>query len=521
MTALSQGFNHYSVPIIGVEVPKPDTLLELTPAGSNARRWYCGVGMGTWLLFVAVSHTFLFFKFTPVYSATECGNQTPLLDDFSIDQNGIHVGLEIDVTCQNPNPYRINILESEPGRVLVGNGGTKLQVGYLNVIPGSFIEQRGSGVIRVRMDATISGEKSVTLLPHFLEDAEVTISIELKFSVGITISFGILGSWGTTAPFQKDCGLNIAGVLVQQYKSTSGKSTRLGPLICRDSFEGLVVPSINQDPSLLPDDGNMGFTAAQVAPEEVRKGEMAKNISLGTIISLSYLGSVVIIFHTLIGCSCLCCSAPLKKPSHTHQLIASEEPLEEGLKEFQAYERPRHAENLRKLTEQRGVGDPAGGPPTIIADSSAFAGIGDLEQRERPRAYSGDSNFSNKVGDSSSYQRLNPPRNQSPRPRAGTGMSSASSGSGNVPAPPPPPARSRRSEHDEAKIVERVVRQRERSSSNERRNDGPRDDRLKRDPPSRQISVDSFMTGVPAALPSAKSGVTQENIRSNPSYEAT
>jgi len=250
-------------------------------------------------------HMFLFRKFTPVYTSTECGNQEPLIDNFTIGYRSIHVGLRIDVTCRNPNPYKIQILSSTPGRVFIGEGHKgrpPLEVGRLEVMPGSFLQEQGWGTVSVRMSTDITGADADALLPHLLEDKAVPITMELQFAVGISISFGV-GTWTTSAPFKKDCGLNMAGMLVKQYvynEDDSKAHSRLGPLVCRESFVGMRIPPVGEAAGT-PDDGQMGFSAAQVAPTEVYKGEAIKNVSLGLMITLSFAFSVIVPFHIWFG----------------------------------------------------------------------------------------------------------------------------------------------------------------------------------------------------------------------------
>lgn len=258
---------------------------------------------GALLLAYGALNACIWKKFTPVYTATECGDQRAVLDELSLGASSIEMSMQIEVTCTNPNPYGIEILTSTPGRVFVKLGEMRMQIGDLKVIPGSSLPEQGTGTIRVRMDAKLSGEQADALLPHFLEDSAVPMLMELKFNVGVSLAFGIGGiggSWGTTAPFEKACGLNMAGLLVNQFLPTDGSApTRLGPLVCRNSFHNMYIPPVGEA-SETPKDGRMGFSAAQVAPTEVAAGELTKNASLGVVISLCLLGG----FGLLCGAPC-------------------------------------------------------------------------------------------------------------------------------------------------------------------------------------------------------------------------
>ena len=74
----------------------------------------CGHCLGVLMLLYGLFNTYLFIKFTPVYTATSCGDQTALLKKFEVGDS-IHVGVEIHVLCSNPNPYDVKILNDTPG----------------------------------------------------------------------------------------------------------------------------------------------------------------------------------------------------------------------------------------------------------------------------------------------------------------------------------------------------------------------------------------------------------------------
>lgn len=231
---------------------------------------------------------------TPVYNATSCGHIQAELTDLNMDGTAIRVGLEVSVHCQNPNPYAVEILSSRPGRVLVGAAPeepsqARTAIGNLEVVPGSMLPSAGEGIVRVKMNAKLTGESSGMLIPEFLGDSSIPILLELRFNVGIKVYFvPFLPPWSPPqAPaFKKACGLNMIGVLVNQFvsKDATSKESRLGPLVCRESFHGMVIPPVGESPP----DGMMDFTAAQVAPTEVAAGEIAKDASLLLVIFICF-----------------------------------------------------------------------------------------------------------------------------------------------------------------------------------------------------------------------------------------
>jgi len=189
-------------------------------------------------------------------------------------------------------------LWSAPGRVFIQPvmDAPRVTVGKVKVLSGSSLKEQGSGVVAVRMDAQLSDTHADEVLLHILQDQSVRILLELQFEVGVSVSFG-LGQWGTSAPFRKKCGLKMAGLLVNRFVDAAGpdQKSRLGPLVCRTSFEGMEIPDVG-DAERLPEDGRMGFTAAQVAPAEVAAGERTKNLSLLTAMLLSYSCGLALLY---------------------------------------------------------------------------------------------------------------------------------------------------------------------------------------------------------------------------------
>ena len=104
-------------------------------------------------------------------------------------------------------------------------------MGVLTLLEGSALPAEGQGVIKVFMDSRISKDSSGALASQFLGNGEIPIYLELKFNVGVDVSFG-LQHFGTTAPFDKKCGMNIGGMFERS-------QNKLGPLLCRSSFDEL------------------------------------------------------------------------------------------------------------------------------------------------------------------------------------------------------------------------------------------------------------------------------------------
>ncbi|CAE7769629.1 unnamed protein product [Symbiodinium sp. CCMP2456] len=247
-----------------------------------------------WVLGWTLMQMNMWRELTPVYRETSCGRQESTLNDFRLGVDEIYVDLQISVHCQNPNAYKIDILDSEPGIVQIVAGGRpqdRIDVGRLKVKPGSSLSRYGKGTVLVDMNATIQKNISERLLPVFLNAQEIPILMQLRFQVGIRLFFGLGGSWQARAPFNKACGLQMMGVLVNSFQQDRDRS-RLGPLVCKDTWEELLRPGTIPAATEARAVDRMDFAAAQVAPLEVQTGELAKNVS----------------FSILVVCSCLMAS---------------------------------------------------------------------------------------------------------------------------------------------------------------------------------------------------------------------
>jgi len=291
---------------------------QLIVAMKDLKRVQCPLIVGLFLILVGLFHVYLYVKFTPVYVETQCGDIMATMDDFELGVQSIRLGLLIEVSCVNPNPYSITIRDANPGRVFVGYK-KHLQVGTLSILSGSVLKEEGAGTVRVRMRAHLSGPDADTLVPHFLEDSAIPVLMELRFNVGVSLSFG-LGRWETSAPFKKDCGMKMAGILVNTFGDNS--KGRLGPLVCRDSFDFDLQPLDPVKPSASHNDGRMRFSAAQVAPDEVKRGEQVKNVSLGLAITLSFSAGSLLLYTAWKACSRPQASPRGWPPSPSRQLAS-------------------------------------------------------------------------------------------------------------------------------------------------------------------------------------------------------
>jgi len=80
--------------------------------------------------------------------------------------------------------------------------------------------------------------------------------------------------------------MKMAGILVNTFGDTS--KGRFGPLVCRDAFHFDLQPLDHVKPSVSHNNDRMQFSAAHVAPDEVKRGEQVKNLSLGLAMTFSF-----------------------------------------------------------------------------------------------------------------------------------------------------------------------------------------------------------------------------------------
>lgn len=250
----------------------------------------CSLVAASLLVLLGIFHIYLFARFSPVFSTIECGKTAARVEHLHFSTSSINASLRITVQCSNPNAYAIDILESRRGRVFVSNRqhplGDLVEVGQLQVVPGSFLQEYGTGFIRIELSTVLADEVLGDFFPFILETPSYPILLQLQFRIGIAVQFGCVGTWTTEASFDKACGLNMGGVF-------SHSPSLLGAVVCGQAFEELQIPPLGEE---VPADGNMGFTAQQVAADEVARGELAKNLSLGMTITCCFLGALLCLF---------------------------------------------------------------------------------------------------------------------------------------------------------------------------------------------------------------------------------
>merc|ERR1719330_644813 len=81
---------------------------------------FCRRFWGAVFLLYGVFNTYLFVRFTPVYTAATCGDEVATLDHLNVGDE-VSFGLKIEVKCHNHNSYQVDIASSRPGGVSLGH----------------------------------------------------------------------------------------------------------------------------------------------------------------------------------------------------------------------------------------------------------------------------------------------------------------------------------------------------------------------------------------------------------------
>eukprot|EP00933_Yihiella_yeosuensis_P079145 TRINITY_DN9136_c0_g3_i1.p1 TRINITY_DN9136_c0_g3~~TRINITY_DN9136_c0_g3_i1.p1 ORF type:complete len:334 (+),score=37.87 TRINITY_DN9136_c0_g3_i1:112-1113(+) len=240
-------------------------------------------------LLLAVWAHHLYRRFTPVYEEIRCKVKDPTLEPLRPDITKLDLTLNLQVECENPNPYDIIVKDSKAGKVYMGDSRTP--VGFIVQMDGQKLEAEGKGTIKAKHHITVNGAlffQIVTLLWR-----EVPIWLELELDIGVHVDF-LFGSWEATIPFDKDCGMNLAGVpgLI-----TNPDAARLGPMVCSNSFNDLDIPSASSAQNAAAD---LVFSSLNIAPEQVEQGKEIKDLVLKTAMGVFFSLFAVLIIISIV-----------------------------------------------------------------------------------------------------------------------------------------------------------------------------------------------------------------------------
>lgn len=249
-----------------------------------------------WLL-LAIWTTHLDERFTPVYSPIVCrmgrarvtGVHGGLLTGFSL-------GLQMNTTCENPNPYSLTLESPEPANVYLGPN--KVQVATITDIPRTRLPSNGQGTVLANTDIELSAAAIAQML-SLLTASQIPIYMDQHIHLDVDVNF-LFGRWQTQREFSKECGFNMEGLgstlgnlITNEYEGS------LGPMACADSFADLTLPDVGAHGSR-----DLRMFSVNVAPHEVEKAEQLKTAALSAAQGVLYALSALLFVATAI---CLYC----------------------------------------------------------------------------------------------------------------------------------------------------------------------------------------------------------------------
>mmetsp|Transcript_100935 Transcript_100935/g.261272 ORF Transcript_100935/g.261272 Transcript_100935/m.261272 type:complete len:326 (-) Transcript_100935:251-1228(-) len=243
---------------------------------------FLSVAFGVFFVLLGIWATHLQQRFTPIYTEVVCRVEPARLDKFSM-KDGLKINLISTTTCENPNPYTVEMRSTKAEQVYMGDDRTP--VASVTEIPHSTLPANGEGSIEAHVTIEPTADTLPSLLSGFfggLTGKEIPIYIENRMDMVVNINF-LVGDFSTKRAFNKDCGLNLKMHLFGR--------AEMGPLVCGDSFDNLQIP-----PADHPVTGEMHISAVSMAKDDIAKATEAKNVGLGAAMGIGYgLGLLLIV----------------------------------------------------------------------------------------------------------------------------------------------------------------------------------------------------------------------------------
>jgi len=202
--------------------------------------------------------------------------------------DGLTIVLNSSTSCDNPNPYTVEMTSLQGGKVYMGKDMT--EVASVTEIPRSTLPASGTGSIHTIVTVKPSGDMIGSLLGIA---GQVPIYMENKMQLVIDISF-FFGKFSVKKEVHKHCGLNV--------QMLSFEGPKHGPLVCASSFEQLILPPVGEQPQ----DGQMHLSGDSVGGKELEEGTRAKNIGLGLAMGIGFGVGSVLLLCSIVTLCCRC-----------------------------------------------------------------------------------------------------------------------------------------------------------------------------------------------------------------------
>jgi len=219
-------------------------------------------------------------RFTPIYTDVVCRMEPAKLDKISFT-GGLRIDLISTTTCENPNPYSVEMRSTKAEKVYMGQDRTP--VASVTEIPHSTLPAKGKGSIEAKITIKPTGDMFSSLFAGLMGQ-EIPIYMENRMEMVVDINF-LLGDFSTKRAFNKDCGLNLE-------VKVFGGGAKMGPLVCGDDFDHLQIP-----PADHPVTSEMHISAVGLAKDDIDKATEAKDVGTGCAIGIGFgLGLLLLIF---------------------------------------------------------------------------------------------------------------------------------------------------------------------------------------------------------------------------------
>jgi len=216
------------------------------------------------LLSIGTYSATLYDKFTPVYQDIDCGDEVITLQGISASGFNLQVGLNVALTCSNPNPYKITIVEPKEGKVY--HADTMEEIGVIKAQTGKL--PQGAGKVTLNGQVRLGGFGALSMIGRIL-NGPVHIFLDISFKCVIVENL-LVASLTVSPAFEQKCGVTL---------DVSGGQA--GGITCAESFDDLNVTDIG----IVLKSGSSSMGVSQAALEDATK---SKDSYLGATMGISF-----------------------------------------------------------------------------------------------------------------------------------------------------------------------------------------------------------------------------------------
>jgi hypothetical protein len=216
------------------------------------------------LLIIGIYAAQLNGKYSPVYQEIDCGDEVITIGDLTL--SGLTVSAELDIllTCTNPNPYDLQILDPKQGKIYLAS--TMQVLGDISAKAG--VITQGTGQVTLLGSVKLEGLSAAAVIASILA-GPVHVFVDIRFTCKVEESL-LVTNFAITPEFDQKCGVSI-----------DIQGEQAGGVSCADNFQDLVISDIGIETK--PGAASMG-----VATETLEDATDSKNLYLGMSISIAF-----------------------------------------------------------------------------------------------------------------------------------------------------------------------------------------------------------------------------------------